>query len=364
MLSEQEKHNCLDVLRLLPTEEIFSLMNTVTNRVVSTRSRKEAIDAILQFTPSVEEFFKRRKISKDLILKYIYLQSWPVPKDRDLHDIIKFIIHKWEKQSRSSSAQRTEAGARRTEASAWRTEADAPRTESSALCVRPQRASEAAILNPIRDRGFNLTQVNNNIRHVYNTTNNYTINVQIQAPAPLAPAQSIACLQSQEQQSAEDFAKWFYSLLNSCNPEMGPRGDFGPQHFWADAQMRLELTTQGRHVSETVNGAEMLAKKLLTFPVVDRLVFKINPGADSVKIRSEGDKKVVLVCGQLRQQGMRVGTFCQSFGLVAGPAMNNSHKVKITLLKMNDKNHSILCLTQDKDAAVMEGLTVSAIQSL
>ncbi|KAJ0070214.1 hypothetical protein NL108_002537, partial [Boleophthalmus pectinirostris] len=38
----------------------------------------------------------------------------------------------------------------------------------------------------------------------------------------------------------QQFCQWFYGLLNSHNPALGQEHqDWGPQHFWPDAKLRL-----------------------------------------------------------------------------------------------------------------------------
>ncbi|KAK3774703.1 hypothetical protein RRG08_051244 [Elysia crispata] len=70
MLSELEKTNCSDILELMSLEDLYSVMNTSTKgTTVPAKNRSDVIRVILEFTQSVDEFFKRRKINKDLLLK-------------------------------------------------------------------------------------------------------------------------------------------------------------------------------------------------------------------------------------------------------------------------------------------------------
>ena len=202
-------------------------------------------------------------------------------------------------------------------------------------------------------------------KYVHNSITNHTV-VNIQLPNNSCEAPDVAASsKSQEHQSAVSFTRWFFSLLNSHNPNMGlSKNDFGPQHFWRNAQMRLEMITQGKHVSETFEGAEAVAGKLLSFPVSDRLLFSPSDSVDGLKITTDAfGRKVILVCGLVHKDGICVGYFCQTFGLIGDPAMNNTYKVRVTMLKMNEnRGQSPLALTFDNDAAVMEDLTVSAVK--
>ncbi|RUS81678.1 hypothetical protein EGW08_010540 [Elysia chlorotica] len=341
MLSDQEKINCSDILEMMSDDDIFSLMHTSTNRAVSTKTRKEAISAILQFTQSIDEFFKRRKINKELLLNYIYKQSWAVPRG-DLNEIKNYIIRKWDELERKKSGSKIH--------------------KTKAVAKWPPNQEEDSPRNPVPTRPVSFTQTNNynNNKYVHNITINHTV-VNVELPTNV----SVANKESEEHWNAMTFTKWFYSMLNSHNPDIGQTvKPFGPQHFWRDAQMRLEMATRGEHVSEKFEGAETVAAKLLSFCVSDRLVFSPNDCADGLKSRTDAfGRKVILVCGLVHKDGICVGSFCQSFGLISDPTMNNSHKIRVTLLKL-DENGALLtpALTCDNDASVMESLTISAIE--
>ena len=206
------------------------------------------------------------------------------------------------------------------------------------------------------------TQINKtyNNKNTYNNVTNYVVNVQL----PTSSTLTVTDGKIEEHQNAVSFVKWFYNLLNSCNPDLNQsRGDFGPHHFWRDAQMRLEMTVSGQPVSETLTGGEAIARKMLSFSMGDRLLFSPSDSEAGLKIRSDPfGRKVIMVCGLVHKGGVCVGSFWQTFGLVCDPAMNNAFKVRVTLLKMIENNsQSMPSLTYDDDASVMENLTVSAI---
>ena len=60
---------------------------------------------------------------------------------------------------------------------------------------------------------------------------------------PLAggtPATSVSA-QSQCQEMANGFVKWFYDLINTCSPGAQLSPEFGPAMFWADASAKVNL---------------------------------------------------------------------------------------------------------------------------
>ncbi|EGW11627.1 Uncharacterized protein C3orf38-like [Cricetulus griseus] len=47
----------------------------------------------------------------------------------------------------------------------------------------------------------------------------------------------------------EEFCQWFFELLNSQNPFLGPPQDeWGPQHFWNDVKLRFYYSTSEQNV--------------------------------------------------------------------------------------------------------------------
>ncbi|KAK3774697.1 hypothetical protein RRG08_051239 [Elysia crispata] len=72
-------------------------MLTSTRRAsVPATNRTETIRVILEFTQSIDEFFQRRKINKDVLLNYLFKQNWPVTRDASLRDIKNYILLMWD----------------------------------------------------------------------------------------------------------------------------------------------------------------------------------------------------------------------------------------------------------------------------
>ncbi|GFN75292.1 chromosome 3 open reading frame 38 [Plakobranchus ocellatus] len=338
MLSKQEKENCGQILDLLPDEDIFALVRTSTEGVVSVCNRKEALKAILNFTDSLDEFFKRQKITKSILLKYIWNQEWGAPRDKNWQALRDHIIEQWGKlEGRGTKAKSTESR-----------EKDA---------VRPTKLPDKTVLTLTRKNYYRSTTFN------YNSyVNNTVVNIHNHFPSP----QADSVHNGMDMAFAMSFAKWYYSLLNSCNPDLAQApGGFGPQHFWRDVKMQLRMKMRGEEIEETLFGDEAVAQKLLSFPVSDRLLFHPSDNVEGIKIKiGLLGQKVVIVCGLVHKHGVCVGSFCQSFGLISDPAANNAHKVRVTLLKMveNSMIEVMPSVKSDVDALAIERLTVSALE--
>ncbi|XP_072741162.1 uncharacterized protein C3orf38 homolog [Ciconia boyciana] len=97
-LNEREQAGCRELLELLETEELMALTDTVTNRLVHSESRQEAIHAILVYSQSVEELLKRRKVYREIIFKYLAAQGIPVPPSSEKRLLVDRVKQYWNGQ--------------------------------------------------------------------------------------------------------------------------------------------------------------------------------------------------------------------------------------------------------------------------
>ena len=135
---------------------------------------------------------------------------------------------------------------------------------------------------------------------------------------------------------AQQFVKWFYSMLNSHNPDVNVECNdtYGSQHFYADCVMKLACATPELRL-EQFSTADIVSKRLLSFIVEERIVF--NPNIEPVGVQwlvEPHGLRVVMACGTLHQCGNLVGIFEQQFGIAQDPFMENSWKIRYTYLKM------------------------------
>ncbi|POI29875.1 hypothetical protein CIB84_006375 [Bambusicola thoracicus] len=110
-LSEREQAGCRQILELLETEELMTLTDTVTNRLVHPENRQEAIQAILVYSQSAEELLKRRKVYRELIFKYLAAQGIAVPPSSEKHQLIAYVRQYWDRKLTSCVPESAERAA-------------------------------------------------------------------------------------------------------------------------------------------------------------------------------------------------------------------------------------------------------------
>ena len=131
----------------------------------------------------------------------------------------------------------------------------------------------------------------------------------------------------------EHFAKWFYEMLNSFNPTVpGDAKDFGPQHFWDDAKIKINSVTPSPSTEE-YEGPQLVSERLISFTKEERLLFNPNIGQEGVFVKSSMHGLVmVMVCGTIHRSNNCLGVFQQVFGIIKDPRYNDNWKIKVTYL--------------------------------
>ncbi|XP_066543104.1 uncharacterized protein C3orf38 homolog [Hoplias malabaricus] len=95
VLSERERDGCRVLLSLLSPEDQLSLCDTVTNRLITVESHREAIEAIITYSQSPEELLKRRRIHREIIFKYLAREGVAVPPNIEKHQLVKRTLELW-----------------------------------------------------------------------------------------------------------------------------------------------------------------------------------------------------------------------------------------------------------------------------
>ncbi|KAF4529925.1 hypothetical protein B566_EDAN016555 [Ephemera danica] len=106
MLTETQKDNLAGLLYLLQPEDITSLTNTVTNNLITPVDYEEAVSTILQYTESVTSLLNRKKITKELVFRYLHQnQVDGVSPQMDKRAMIELLMSHWgEKDPRTQIA--------------------------------------------------------------------------------------------------------------------------------------------------------------------------------------------------------------------------------------------------------------------
>ncbi|XP_063910831.1 uncharacterized protein C3orf38 homolog [Zophobas morio] len=133
-------------------------------------------------------------------------------------------------------------------------------------------------------------------------------------------------------QLAEQFAQWFYTMLNK-NECMNH------EHFYPDAKIQITMVNSGQATTEVIEGDPLqIVQRLLLLRMNFNLVFNPNLSAGGVQGRVDPHGLVlVLVCGTLHAQGACVGIFEQVFGLVRDPQVSNNWKIKMSEINLKSQ---------------------------
>ncbi|XP_073161768.1 uncharacterized protein C3orf38 homolog isoform X2 [Lepidochelys kempii] len=282
-LSERERAGCRALLELLETEELTSLTDTITNRLVLPQSRQEAIHAILVYSQSVEELLKRRKVYREIIFKYLAKEGVVVPPCSEKHQLIHHAKQYWSGQLTDRVAERED------------------------INPNKQTAASPGCFKEITLQSYE---------------------------------------QRQKQQEENDwhrlgreFCQWFFELLNSQHP-LGRQSkeQWGPQHFWEDVKLKFCYNTLEKNMEEYV-GAELVSLRLLSLVKEEYLLLNPNLGAGGLKcVISPHGLVVVAVAGTVHRGNICLGIFEQIFGLIRCPVRENTWKIKLVNLKIVGEN--------------------------
>lgn len=137
----------------------------------------------------------------------------------------------------------------------------------------------------------------------------------------------------------KEFCRWFFELLNSQNPLLGPPQDeWGPQHFWHDVKLRLFYKTSEQNVLD-YQGAELVSLRLLSLVKEEYLFLSPNLDAQGLKCASSPHGLVMVgVAGTVHRGNTCLGIFEQIFGLIRCPFVENTWKIKFINLRIIGEN--------------------------
>ncbi|CAI5772859.1 Uncharacterized protein PODLI_1B018667 [Podarcis lilfordi] len=104
-LTERERDGCRELLDLLHTDDLLSLTDTVTNRLVRPDDRQEAINAIVLYSQSAEELLKRKKVFREVIFKYLAAKGVVVPPSSEKHQLVDRAKEYWCEQLKDNGSE-------------------------------------------------------------------------------------------------------------------------------------------------------------------------------------------------------------------------------------------------------------------
>lgn len=131
---------------------------------------------------------------------------------------------------------------------------------------------------------------------------------------------------------AEQFSKWFYTMLNGSE-------SIKPEHFYSDATFSINMFTNGEVITEQIqNDPQEISNRL--FATKKRFHLFFNPNLTGEGVRGQVDPHglvVVLACGTLHSNDTCVGVFEQSFALARDPQAENNWKIKNSELNLRSQ---------------------------
>ncbi|KAM9802057.1 uncharacterized protein C3orf38 homolog isoform X1 [Syngnathus typhle] len=269
ILPGPERSGCLEILNLMSNEDLLSLSDTVTNKMIAAEDITEARATILSFSKSAEELLKRKKVHREIIFKYLAKEGVAMPPSSEKHLLVKRTLELW------SSAER---------ATDDPTKRPTPNTDIETANVKADGDCDTWILG-------------------------------------------------------QQFCIWFFQLLNSQNPSLGHQAqDWGPQHFWQDAKLRLVASAGNDHLEEFV-GADLVSSRLLALTKEERLYFSPNLEPRGLKaLSSPHGLVVVAVAGTIHRDTVCLGMFEEVVGLIRAPLDNSNWKIKFINMKIRGQD--------------------------
>ena len=162
-------------------------------------------------------------------------------------------------------------------------------------------------------------------------------------------------MSSESQQSneglelAKQFIPWYFENLNMCHPNLtadNSQSQWGPQHFWKDAQLIVEFKQGDEDTQEHISGSDGVSERLLSLVFLDQILFNPNVSTNGIKGQLEPHGvAMVSAAGTIHKNETPVGFFEQAFWLVRDPLLQNNWKIKNTKLKLGkNANQSMKAL--------------------
>ena len=148
---------------------------------------------------------------------------------------------------------------------------------------------------------------------------------------------------------AYEFSTWFYPMFNQLD-------DFKADHFWKDCSL-LVLIESGRNVRriDIPKDGDSVYRALRSLVAEEGCHFlpnNINGTGLRGFLNPHGLGQVV-VCGTVHKGPAATGTFDWVFGLMRDPFMNNSFRIKFSILKYREQSLLMNSLTYGSDTTMV-----------
>ncbi|KAF5286735.1 hypothetical protein FQR65_LT12468 [Abscondita terminalis] len=181
------------IIEKLTDEDLHSLTNTVTQGFLKNKieTREDAITSILKYSPDLKSILKRKVVTRDILFSYLHENNVSVSLPTSKSDLIDLICTYWD--------------------------------------LKTDHCKSALIKN----------------EHSYTERN-------VEEQPPSTELNKLIHENTLEEISSTDvntlalkFSEWFYTMMNSNSP-------MGQEHFWNDANLKLNLLSATQNVTEEI----------------------------------------------------------------------------------------------------------------
>ncbi|XP_049830564.1 uncharacterized protein LOC126272065 [Schistocerca gregaria] len=318
MLTAKEIEFAKQLLAYLDTNDLISLTKTTTNDVIVPTSRSDATAAILLHTETIDALLSRKKLTKEVLFKYLHDRQQSVSLSESKDKLRKRILQllgiskkrttvRFETDNYNCENRSDDSGAGSDISGSEDCDGRGGDSHHYGLELHNSNplSDSTGVPNIVQDRGTSQdpTVTTDAVCHLSGDNR-----IAVQANFPIT-------------EFSQQFVTWFYKLLNA--------GGVGEEHFWADAAAEM-LLLPGEQVSQ--GSAACGVSQLLDW-VRNQLGLAFNPNVTSEGVRGRFDPHgliTIVACGTLHTPDRCVGIFTQKFALARDPFSNNNWKVKNT----------------------------------
>ncbi|CAH0546650.1 unnamed protein product [Brassicogethes aeneus] len=288
MISTNAKatHGLQEILSKFDDADLHILTTTVTQGLLKNKikSRQEAINAILQYSPDAQSILKRKIVTKEILFSYLHEQNVPVQLPLKKTDLIEKIAEYWKLEKSLQFLTYSDSD----QSSNFSSNSSKEKNDSELLIV----SNDSSEVNTVEKNG---TQ------------------------------------ESNVEELANQFVKWFYSMVNE-------KEDIS-EHFYPDAKCKITWFDQGIETTKNVeNNPKDIDEVLRYLKLQNDMYFNPNFSKKAIQGRMDPHGLVmVLVCGTLHSKDNCIGVFEQVFALARDPFCDNNWKIKNTELNLRIK---------------------------
>ena len=316
MLTESEKHGMAELLARMSVEDLQSLAQTVTSKLLVPETSSESISMIILHTDRAADLLKRRKIKKELLFKYLHFKRVAIESIADKSVHVRRVLEVW-----GSSDPGPDSWQVLDDNSLDTPPAPVPSRNASHTSLCSLDLSGSRDIMYTINRGVTDLRRSGSSNSIMNCDDNSSSSFSfsdhhsntVVTPPESTVTEPFSLTVGQCEEMASSFVRWYYHLLNTQVDTDTP--DWSSSHFWPDASARVSLLNQAGEVQENIevmNNSEEVSRMLVNVFRDHKL--KCNPNLCEEGVRGRQSPHglvMVLACGTLHNQDRVCGVFEQ-----------------------------------------------------